>query len=47
MGAKFNTEVYDRLEVLITRVEAYEKEHHAIDLPDPVEAIKFRFDKMG
>ena len=34
----------DRFEVLITLVEAYEAKHYPIDLPDPVEAIKFRMD---
>jgi len=27
--------------------EAYERKHHPIDLPDPVEAIKFRMDQAG
>jgi HTH-type transcriptional regulator/antitoxin HigA len=31
----------DRLEVLMTLVEAYEDEHHPIPLPDPIEAIKY------
>jgi HTH-type transcriptional regulator/antitoxin HigA len=37
----------DRFEVLITLVEAYETKHYPIDLPDPVEAIKFRMDQAG
>jgi HTH-type transcriptional regulator/antitoxin HigA len=37
----------DRFEVLITLVEAYEAKHYPIDLPDPVEAIKFRMDQAG
>ena len=37
----------DRFEVLITLVEAYESKHYPIDLPDPVEAIKFRMDQAG
>jgi HTH-type transcriptional regulator / antitoxin HigA len=32
----------DRFEVLLTLVAAYEAKHFPIDLPDPVEAIKFR-----
>jgi HTH-type transcriptional regulator/antitoxin HigA len=32
----------DRLEVLITLVEAYETKHYPIAPPDPVEAINFR-----
>ena len=37
----------DRFEVLITLVESYEAKHYPIDLPDPVEAIKFRMDQAG
>jgi HTH-type transcriptional regulator/antitoxin HigA len=37
----------DRFEVLITLVEAYETKHYPIDLPDPVDAIKFRMDQAG
>jgi len=35
------------LEVLSLLVEAYEEEHHPIDPPDPIEAIKFRMEQMG
>jgi HTH-type transcriptional regulator/antitoxin HigA len=37
----------DRFEVLLTLVEAYEAKHFPIDLPDPVEAIKFRMEQGG
>ena len=37
----------DRLEVLSILVEAYEEEHHPIDPPDPIEAIKFRLEQQG
>lgn len=37
----------DRFEVLLTLVEAYEAKHYPIDLPDPVEAIKFRMEQSG
>lgn len=37
----------DRLEILITLVEAYEEAHFSIDLPDPIEAIKFRLEQQG
>lgn len=37
----------DRFEILLTLVEAYEARHFPIDLPDPVEAIKFRMDQAG
>lgn len=37
----------DRLEILATLVERYEAEHFPLDLPDPVEAIKFRMEQAG
>jgi HTH-type transcriptional regulator/antitoxin HigA len=37
----------DRLEVLVTLVEAYENAHFPIPLPDPIEAIKFRMEAQG
>ena len=37
----------ERLDVLSTLIEAYERKHYPIDLPDPVEAIKFRMDQAG
>ena len=35
------------LDVLVTLVEAYERNHFPLDLPDPVEAIKFRMEQLG
>ena len=46
-GAKANTPKGDRLDVLITLVDAYERAHHPIDRPDHVEAIGFRMEQMG
>jgi HTH-type transcriptional regulator / antitoxin HigA len=37
----------DELEILSVLVEAYEEQHHKIDLPDPIEAIKFRMEQLG
>lgn len=37
----------DKLDVLVTLVEAYEQQHFAIELPDPIEAIKFRMEQQG
>ncbi|MBO1110985.1 transcriptional regulator [Bordetella petrii] len=37
----------DRLDVLTTLVQAYEARRYPIDLPDPVEAIKFRMEQSG
>lgn len=42
-----NTPDGDRFEILLTLVEAYEAKRYPIDLPDPVEAIKFRMDQSG
>lgn len=38
---------HDELDILTTLIEAYEREHYPIDLPDPVEAIKFRLEQTG
>jgi HTH-type transcriptional regulator/antitoxin HigA len=37
----------DELEILSILIERFEKEHYPIDLPDPIEAIKFRMEQMG
>ena len=37
----------ERLDILSILIEAYERKHHPIDLPDPVEGIKFRMDQAG
>lgn len=37
----------DRFEVLLTLVEVYEAKHFPVDLPDPVDAIKFRMEQGG
>lgn len=37
----------DRLDVLATLVRAYEARHYPVDLPDPIEAIKFRMEQSG
>ena len=37
----------NELEILAILVESYEKEHFKRDLPDPIEAIKFRMDQQG
>ncbi len=47
MEAAENSPEADRLELLSILVEAYENEHYPIDLPDPIEAIKFRMDQAG
>ena len=46
-GAKAGTPDGDRLDVLATLIDAYETEHHPMDPPDPIEAIKFRMEQQG
>jgi HTH-type transcriptional regulator/antitoxin HigA len=46
-GAKSGTPNGDRLDVLATLIDAYEAQHHPIDPPDPIAAIKFRMDQQG
>jgi HTH-type transcriptional regulator/antitoxin HigA len=46
-GAKSGTPEGDRLDVLATLIDVYEAEHHPMDPPDPVEAIKFRMEQQG
>lgn len=47
MTAGPDTPEGDRLDVLVTLVEAYERNHFPMDLPDPVEAIKFVMEQRG
>jgi HTH-type transcriptional regulator / antitoxin HigA len=47
MTAKRNTPEDDRLDMLVTLVEAWERKHYPLDLPDPVEAIKYHMDQNG
>jgi HTH-type transcriptional regulator / antitoxin HigA len=46
-GAMSGTPEGDRLDVLATLIDAYETKHHAMDAPDPIEAIKFRMEQQG
>ena len=47
MDAEPGSPQEEELELLVLLVENYEAEHYPIDLPDPVEAIKFRMDQEG
>lgn len=47
MAASPGTPEGDRLDVLVTLVEAYERQHFPMDLPDAVDAIKFRMEQQG
>jgi HTH-type transcriptional regulator/antitoxin HigA len=46
-GAEEGSADGDRLEILATLVESYEENHFPMDLPDPIEAIKFRLEQQG
>jgi HTH-type transcriptional regulator / antitoxin HigA len=46
-GSPRGTPDGDKLDVLVTLVEAYERERFPIDLPDPIDAIKFRLEQEG
>jgi HTH-type transcriptional regulator / antitoxin HigA len=45
--AKKNTKEGDELELLGLLIDNYEKDKFPIDLPDPIEAIKFRMEQLG
>jgi len=47
MSARAGTPEGERLDVLATLVEAYEAKNFPVDLPDPVEAIKFRMEQAN
>ena len=43
-GAEYGSPAGDKLDVLVTLVEAYEEEHHPVLPPDPIEAILHHLD---
>jgi len=45
--AKAGTTEGDELEILGLLIDDYENKHFPIDLPDPIEAIKFRMEQLG
>ena len=47
MMAEPDTPEGEKLDVLVTLVEAYEAKHFPMELPDPVEAIKFEMERKG
>ncbi|HEY4114584.1 MAG TPA: transcriptional regulator [Rhizomicrobium sp.] len=47
MNARARTPEGDRLDLLVTLVEACEAKHYPIDLPDPVEAIKYHMEQRA
>jgi HTH-type transcriptional regulator/antitoxin HigA len=46
-GAEINSPEGDKLDILITLVEAYEVKHYPIDPPTPIEAILYRMEQKG
>lgn len=47
LKAKPGTPDFDRLDVISTLVEAYERVHHRIPAPSPIDVIKFRMEQKG
>jgi HTH-type transcriptional regulator / antitoxin HigA len=47
MRAKPGTPEGDRLDILVTLVEAWERQHYPLGFPDPIEAIKYHMDQKG
>ncbi|MCW5725039.1 MAG: hypothetical protein KIS81_08770 [Maricaulaceae bacterium] len=47
MDARPDTPEGDRLDVLVTLVEAWEAKHYRIGFPDPVEAIKYHMENQA
>jgi HTH-type transcriptional regulator/antitoxin HigA len=47
MNAKGGSPEGERLDVLVTLVEDYERKHYPIDFPDPIEAIKFAMEQRN
>ena len=46
-NAEPGTKAGDRVDVLVTLIEAYEAKHHAIPAPDPIAAIEFVMEQKG
>jgi HTH-type transcriptional regulator/antitoxin HigA len=44
---KVNSEDYNELDLLSILVENYESKNFPIDMPDPIEAIKFRLEQLN
>ncbi|HEV2747269.1 MAG TPA: transcriptional regulator [Allosphingosinicella sp.] len=47
IAARPGTPQGDRLDVLVTLVQAYEAEHHAIEAPDPIALVQFAMEQRG
>ncbi len=47
MGAAAGSAEGDKLDVLVTLIEAWERKHFPLDLPDPIDAVKFQMEQAG
>ena len=47
MSARRNSPEGDRVDMLVTLVEAWERKHYPLDLLDPVEAIRYHMEQNG
>jgi HTH-type transcriptional regulator/antitoxin HigA len=46
LNPKLGTQESDELEILALLIEKYEEQNWAIEIPDPIEAIKYRMEEM-
>lgn len=47
MGAEAESPAGEKLDVLVTLVEAWERKHFPMELPDPVDALRFQMEQDG
>jgi HTH-type transcriptional regulator/antitoxin HigA len=47
MGAAAGSAEGDKLDVLVTLIEAWERKHFPLDLPDPIDAVKCQMEQAG
>jgi HTH-type transcriptional regulator/antitoxin HigA len=47
MTVEAGTPEGERLDIMVTLVEPYERRHFPLERPDPVEATRFQMDQMG
>ena len=45
--AEPKTQVSERLDVMVTLIQVYEAKQFPMDLPDPIEAIKFAVERKA
>lgn len=46
-GSRRDSPEAEKLAILVTLIDAYEAQHHRIDSPDPIEALRFRMEQEG